>query len=185
MSTTPLTLLERLRTSSDPAAWRRFVELYTPLLFAWARRLGLREAEAADLVQDVFLHLLNKLPAFVYDRKQSFRGWLKTVAHNLWRNSRQRRSRAATGAIDLDALPGREAEAFWEADYRQFLVDRALAVMKTDFEPATWQACWEFVVNGRSAEDVAGALGITAEAVRAAKYRVINRLRRELAGLLD
>ena len=42
MNTTPVSLLERLRTSADQAAWRRFAELYASLLLAWARRLGLQ-----------------------------------------------------------------------------------------------------------------------------------------------
>ncbi len=49
MDSTSLTLLERLRTASDDSAWRRFVDLYTPLLQLWARRAGLSEADAADV----------------------------------------------------------------------------------------------------------------------------------------
>lgn len=183
MTNTPVTLLERLKRPADAQAWGRFVELYTPLLLSWARRLGLQEPDAADLVQDVFTLLLNKLPTFVYDHNKSFRGWLRTVALNQWRN-RQQKCRPATGQ-DLDGVPAPAAEAFWEAEYRDHLVDRALAVMKSEFQPTTWQACWEVVVNRRSAEDVGQQLGLRADAVRAAKYRVLNRLRRELDGLLD
>src|SRR5438094_974082 len=38
MTTTPVTLLERLRQTAGPDAWERFVELYTPMLYAWARK---------------------------------------------------------------------------------------------------------------------------------------------------
>lgn len=183
MSTTPVTLLERLKRPADAEAWGRFVELYTPLLLSWCSRLGLQQSDSADLVQDVFTHLLNKLPAFVYDHNKSFRGWLRTVALNQWRNRQQKR-RPATGH-ELDGVPAPEAEAFWEAEYREHLVNRALAVMRNEFQPATWQACWEVVVNQRSAEETGRQLGLTADAVRAAKYRVLNRLRRELDGLLD
>ena len=79
MNTTSFSLLERLRQPSDSAAWDRFVELYTPLLFYWGRRAGLQSADAADLVQDVFEVLLRKLPEFQYDRQKSFRSWLRTV----------------------------------------------------------------------------------------------------------
>ena len=44
---TPASLLERLRRPADPEAWARFVALYTPLLYRWARRAGLQEADAA------------------------------------------------------------------------------------------------------------------------------------------
>ncbi len=64
MSTTPVSLLEQLRQPTAARAWPRFVELYAPLLYDWARRLGLQDADAADLVQDVFAILLRKLPEF-------------------------------------------------------------------------------------------------------------------------
>lgn len=63
-NTTPASLLERLREPGDQEAWRRFVQLYTPLLFRAARRLGLPPEDASDLVQDVLALLVRKLPAF-------------------------------------------------------------------------------------------------------------------------
>jgi RNA polymerase sigma-70 factor (ECF subfamily) len=85
MNTTPVSLLERLRHPDQPAAWERFVELYTPLLCHWARRLGLRGPDGADFVQDVFTVLVQKLPEFRYDPGKRFRGWLWTVTVNTWR----------------------------------------------------------------------------------------------------
>jgi RNA polymerase sigma-70 factor (ECF subfamily) len=48
MESTPAGLLVRLRRPDDHAAWTRFVDLDTPLLFHWARRTGLQETDAAD-----------------------------------------------------------------------------------------------------------------------------------------
>lgn len=90
---TPASLLERLRQPAPESAWTRFVQLYTPLLFFWARRLGLRDADAADLVQDVLVLLVRKLPEFSYDRNKSFRAWLRTVTLNCWRNGARRTSK--------------------------------------------------------------------------------------------
>jgi RNA polymerase sigma-70 factor, ECF subfamily len=58
-------------------------------------------------------------------------------------------------------------------------------VMKTDFQEATWRACWENVVEGRPADEVACELGITVNAVYLAKSRVLRRLHQELDGFLD
>src|SRR5687768_5078078 len=79
MNETSASLLERLRRPADAEAWSRFVELYTPVLFAWARGVGLQDADAADLVQDVLAGLLRSLPTFQYDPGKSFRAWLRTV----------------------------------------------------------------------------------------------------------
>jgi RNA polymerase sigma-70 factor (ECF subfamily) len=186
MTATPVSLLERLRRPNEPEAWGRFVALYTPLIFTWARRVGLQESDAADLVQDVFALLVQKMPHFVHDRQGSFRAWLKTVTLNQWRANCRRAATRREGPGPLpDVAAPDELEAFWEAEYRQHVAAQALRVMRTDFEPQTWQACWEVVVDGQPAAQVARRLGVSVGTVYAAKCRVLARLREELAGLVD
>jgi RNA polymerase sigma-70 factor (ECF subfamily) len=186
MHTTSVSLLQRLRQPGEAEAWERFVSLYTPLLYYWARKIGVQEADVSDLVQDVFALLLQKLPQFVHDRQGSFRGWLRTVTLNKWRE----RCRRWAPPVDPDApladlaVPD-GAEAFWEAEYRQRLVGRALEVMQAEFQPTTWKACWQHVVEGRPVAEVAEELGLSANAVYLAKARVLRRLHQELDGLLD
>jgi RNA polymerase sigma factor (sigma-70 family) len=186
MQNTPVSLLERLRRPDEERAWTRFVDLYSPLLFAWARGVGLDESDAADLVQDVFTLLLQKLPSFVYRPGQSFRAWLKTVTLNKYRERRRRRApvQAADGLLD-DVPEPAAGEAFWEAEYRDRLASRALQVMRAEFQPATWRAFWETVVAGRPGAEVAAELEMTVNAVYVAKSRVLRRLRQELAGLME
>ena len=184
MYTTSVSLLERLRQPGAEEAWNRLVELYTPLLYYWAGRLGLQAEDAADLVQEVFTVLVQKLPEFRYDPHRSFRGWLRTIALNKWRDRGRRRIPRAAGQLALEQLAD-DDEAFWEAEYRQHLVGRALELMQAEFQPTTWKACWETVVSGRPAAEVARELGLTVDAVYAARSRVLRRLRRELDGLID
>ena len=187
MHTTSASLLLRLRQPDEQRAWDQFVDLYTPLLFHWSLRLGLKEADAADLVQDVFLVLSQQMAAFQYDGRKSFRGWLRTILHNKFHDRRRRAALPfAGGEVTLDQLPSPEPDAdLDETEYRQFLVSRALEVMQAEFQPTTWKACWEHVVADRPAADVARELGITPNAVYLAKSRVLRRLRVELDGLLD
>src|SRR5262245_51381060 len=105
MNTTSVSLLERLRKPEEREAWDRFVQLYTPLLFHWAQRQGLSTNDAGDLVQEVFLLLMRKLPEFVYDGQKSFRSWLKNVLHNRFRELRRARQplpAAGSGSDWLD-----------------------------------------------------------------------------------
>ena len=46
---TRLSLLVRLRDARDDGAWSQFVDLYAPLVFGFARKHGLQDADAADL----------------------------------------------------------------------------------------------------------------------------------------
>src|SRR5438874_4801834 len=172
MDPTSSSLLARVRRPADRDAWNRFVELYAPLLFAWARRLGLPPADAADLVQDVFLTLVRVMPSFRYDPGRSFRAWLKTVFLN---RHRQLARRPAGAGLPAD-VPESADDPLDEREYREYLVGRAVRLMEAQFEPATWKACWEVVVAGRPAADVAAELGLTVNAVYLAKSRVLRRL---------
>lgn len=188
MDSTSASLLERLRQPGAHEAWARFVHLYTPLFYYWARRLGLREPDAADLVQDVFTALIQKLPEFRYDRERSFRSWLHTVFVNKWHELGRRHAAAvpAGSPAGLSGVAGPDnVAALGEAEFRQHLTMRALQLMQADFEPATWKACWEHAVCGRPAADVARDLDLTVNAVYLATSRVLRRLRQELAGLLE
>ena len=199
MPITSLTLLERVRHESlcgdgavrrDNEAWNRLVELYTPLLFHWSLRTGLNEAESEDLVQEVFAALLTKLRTFERLRDGSFRKWLQVVTVNKCRE-RFRRKQLPTvngdgGSDPLSAVadPATLAE-FWEDDYRQQLVQRAMQIMQAEFSEKVWQACHQHIVLSRPAAEVAEELGITANAVRVYSSRVLARLRVELSDLLD
>lgn len=184
---TPVSLLERLCDRPESADWALFVELYTPLLYDWARRLGLAQEEAADLLQEVFTLLLRKLPAFRYDPARSFRRWLRAVFLNKLREmSRGRNLLGEADRPDLDQLAAHEDWEGWiEREYRQQLVGRAVAIMRADFAETTWRACWLTVVEGRAPADVAQELGVSLAVVYQARTRVLRRLRQELKDLLD
>lgn len=184
MHTTRISLLERLRQPGEELAWRRFVELYTPLLFHWAGKVGAGPDDAGDLVQDVLAILVRELPTFDYRPNRRFRAWLWTVLRNKWRERLRRGEPAAPLPPDVPD-PSPPPNDLEEAEYRSYIVNRALQLMKTGFEPQTWQACWECVVEGRPTAEVAVRLGMTTAAVLQAKSRVLRRLRQELSGLLD
>jgi RNA polymerase sigma-70 factor (ECF subfamily) len=186
MFTTSVSLLERLRGPASKPSWDRFVRLYTPLLYYWVRRLNMQEQDAADLVQDVLTTLVQKLPEFEYDRSKSFRAWLRAVTLNRWRNQQRRRPVTSLGDA-AEELPG-DAEAMdtlAETEYRDYLVGRALRLMRAEFEEQTWTVFWEHVAQGRPVAEVAAEYGVSPDSVYAAKSRILRRLRQELDGLLD
>jgi RNA polymerase sigma-70 factor (ECF subfamily) len=188
MHTTSFSLLQRLRQPGEQDSWARFVKLYTPLLFYWGRRAGLRPDDAADLVQEVLTVLVQKLPEFSYDGDKSFRNWLRTITLNKWRDYCRRRALQPRplDVADLSGLaePAQDG-AFAETEYRQQLVARALELLRAEFQPTTWQAAYALLSAGQPAADVARQLGISTNAVYLAKSRVLRRLREELSGLLD
>jgi RNA polymerase sigma-70 factor (ECF subfamily) len=181
MLTTSPSLLKRVRQPGDRAGWERFIQLYTPVLYSWATRAGVRDP--SDLVQDVFTTLVEQMPHFCYDPGRGhFRQWLKTILMNKLRKAARRPVPAPLADVPARSDPALE---FDDAEYRRHLMARALHLMQTDFQPATWKSFWECEVNGRPAAEVAGELGLTAGAVWVNKSRVLARLRQELTGLWE
>ena len=104
MFVTPASLLYRLRRPEENLAWHRFVELYSPLLFHWAKQLGYQESDGADLVQDVFVILWRKMPEFEYDPTKSFHAWLKTLFINRYRSLQRNRDLRHTSLAEQESM---------------------------------------------------------------------------------
>ena len=192
---TRVTLLVRLRDGRDADAWREFFDLYGPVVYRFARNRGLQDADAADLMQDVLRSVARNAAKMEYDPKRgTFRGWLYTVTRNKiynFLNSQRIRPRAS-GDDDarerLESLPSRDddgPDADWEREYQKRLTDRAMEIVKSEFQLATWEAFWGTAVDGKPAGEVGAALKMSAGAVYVAKSRVLARLRDEVKKMMD
>src|SRR5205807_4075476 len=97
-------LLLRIRDAGDRQAWVEFVEVYAPLVYGFARKHGLQDADAADLTQDVLQAVSGGIRRLDYDpRRGTFRGWLFTVVRNKLCNFLAARDRPGRGTGDTDA----------------------------------------------------------------------------------
>jgi len=184
--TTRPSLLLRLRDAQDHEAWVEFVSLYEPIAYRLLRRHGLQDADAREVMQDLFLAVSRSIdrwnPAV---ERGSFRGWLRRVTRNLVINRLKQCARrvTATGGSDLQAmldnLPADSDSETLEFDHelRRALFHQAADRVRGDVHAATWQAFWETGVIGTSTADAARKLGREVGAVRVAKCRVLPRLR--------
>ena len=64
--------------NGDEKAWNDLVDRYQRLIFAVPRRSGLNEEQCADILQEVFLTLFEKLDAI--EQPEKIRSWLVTTA---------------------------------------------------------------------------------------------------------
>jgi RNA polymerase sigma-70 factor (ECF subfamily) len=184
--TTRASLLLRLGNPGDHEAWVKFVTLYEPVVYRQLRQNGLQDADAWDVMQDLFLTVSRNIGRWDPSPEAgSFRGWLRRVVRNLVINWLKRRDRRATGSGDsgmqalLEMLPAAEGpeSAEFDRQVRRALFHRAARQVQGEVKQATWQAFWETGVVGTSAGEAANKLGMTVGAVRVAKCRVLARLR--------
>jgi RNA polymerase sigma-70 factor (ECF subfamily) len=185
MPDTRESLLIRIRDRDDSAAWHEFVNIYAPLIHAYAMRRGLQDADAADVAQQVLGSIARVASGFEYDRsKGAFRGWLFTVTRNQIRHhvARSQRNPTATGDTTfhqmLNEQPATtEEEETWNQQHQQQLFQWAMEKAKVDFREVTWEAFRRVAINGEKAPDVAASLGISVGAVYIAKSRVMAKIR--------
>ena len=198
-----MSLLRRVRTR-DADAWERLCSLYGPIVYGWCRRAGLQDSDAADATQDVFRTVFRSIGDFRGHGGEagdapagSFRGWLWVITRNQVRFHfrRQETVPLAFGGSDARNRFTEQAEvtvtqSIADADdpepdaaaTRCRIVHAALELVRGDFNPTTWAAFTRVTLQGHSPQEVAADLGMTENAVRQAKFRVLRRLRDELDG---
>ncbi len=91
-------LFKRCR-KGDQTAWNELIDRYQRLIFAIPRRAGLSEEEAAEVFQEVFVTLLEKLDDI--EQPDRLRSWLVTTAKfKTWAVVRGRKPQAEAGEGD-------------------------------------------------------------------------------------
>jgi RNA polymerase sigma factor (sigma-70 family) len=182
-------LLARIKDTGDRQAWAEFVDIYAPLVYGFAQKQGLQDADAADLTQEVLGAVARSAARLDYDpARGTFRGWLFRVVRNELCDfgAARRRHRPGTGDTDvkrwLDEQPAPSADeaAAWERDYERQLFALACDQVRRDFQETTWQAFWLTAIQGKSGKEVAGVLGLSTAAVYLARRRVTGRLREQI-----
>jgi RNA polymerase sigma-70 factor (ECF subfamily) len=183
---TRLSLLVRLRDSADADAWRTFVDVYGPAVFAFARRSGLQAADAADLTQEVCRNVSNAMRSDKYDADRGrFRGWLFTVVRNQLKMFRRSQSRRPRGAELVEDVPDDSAAETWDLECRRRLFAWACERVKPKVSTATWTAFWRLAVDSASGEVVAKETALSVAAVYLAKSRVLAKLRQVVTDVED
>jgi RNA polymerase sigma-70 factor (ECF subfamily) len=188
---TRASLLLRLRDPKDGEAWRQFVQVYAAVVYGFARKRGLQDADAADLMQDVFRAVASAAGRLQYDRARgTFRGWLYTVTRNKLYNfltGRRRRERASGDSDARELLEAQAAPPDGAAEFDQGYERRAFTWaaerVRGEFTAQTWQAFWLTAVDNVGAKEVGSRLGLSTGAVYVAKSRVLARLREEIQQL--
>lgn len=183
-------LVEGIR-ARDQDAWTRFVDEYSPLIYVWCRNSDLQPADALDVSQQVFHAVSRSISTFSKTSGNgSFRGWLFVVTKNLIRNylSRTLRGPRPQGGSSIQVRLLQEPELVDEeslsgtpsAAVRDSSMQSALDAARASFDERTWKCFWLVAMEEHSAVEVAEQLGMRPSAVRQAKYRVTQRLRRDL-----
>ncbi len=185
-------LVERLTNWEDQQHWQEFFETYWGLIYGVARKSGLTDAEAQDVVQETVITVAKNITK--YEREAgSFRGWLLHITR--WRIADQFRKRApatlqqktrgsSRGTATIDRVPdGVDIGATWEAEWQRHVFQAALERLKRKVDAKHYQIFDCLVVKEWPAAKVATNLRVGIAQVYLVKHRLSAQLKREVATL--
>ena len=193
---TRVTLLKRIKDMDDSDSWREFFETYWKLIYGYALRYGLTEAEAEEVVQETVIEVSRKMPGFNYDPARSFKAWLLHTTR--WRIQDQLRKRKRANAA---ARPGPETgthtdliervpdpagdylTALWEEEWQNNLMAAALDKIKVKVKPRQYQIFDLYVLKEWPVEKVAQTLRVSSGQVYLAKFKICRMLKKEIKAL--
>jgi len=194
---TSWTLVARLKNLDDEKNWEEFYRMYCALIVGVARKAGLREDEAQDVLQETMKSISMNIKDFeAHPEQGSFRGWLMKTAR--WRIQDQLRkrlpvsegSRRASGDTSttptIERVPNTaepDLESLCDAEWRERLMSRALQELQLEVKAAHYQILHHLMVERMSVEEVATLVGCSRAQVYLVKHRMVSRLKHIVACL--
>ena len=185
--------MSRLRNLDDQESWRTFFDLYWRLLYNVARRSGLDDSGAQEIVQDTVIAVARKMPEFRYDpARGTFRQWLlritrRRIVDHLRRIYRQPpQADVAPESLDEDeehaaAITDQSVSAIdaaWNEEWEKATFDAALARVRAEINPRHFQVFDYCVLKEWPVAKVASTLGMNAAQVYLARHRVSQAVQR-------
>jgi RNA polymerase sigma-70 factor (ECF subfamily) len=194
---TRATLIQRLQNWQDQASWQDFFDTYWKLIYGVARKGGLSESEAQDVVQETMMGVAKHILTFKYDPSVcSFKTWLLNMTR--WRMADQFNRRGPVAHLttphnnetpntqttaELIDPSSQKLEALWDAEWEKNLFDAALANVKRRMEPENYQIFDFYVNKGWEPEKVARSFDISLNQVYVCKHRVSELIKTEVQRL--
>ena len=192
-------LLSRLKNWDDHDSWRDFFEMYWRLIYDVARKAGLQDAEAQDVVQETIVAVAGQMQDFRYDPTRGrFKGWLCQITRRRIADQLRKRYRGTSGQQDatgsptiisqeaLEELPDpstKPMDEIWEQQWQQHLSALALARIKKKVRPEHFQIFDLYVLQGWTVTKVAKALGVSIALIYVTRHRVGALVKKELKRL--
>lgn len=187
--TTRSSVIRAVADTENAAAWNRLFDLYAGFVYSIARRKGLNDADADDIVQMVFADLARNLPSFKYDREKGrFRSYLAALVK--WRVID--RLKAVRRDADLKADFMEEAKAtgpgddeFADREWKAVAMDNALRRIKPSVRPEHYAAFVASTVEGQNTETVMKLYNLSRDNLYQIRKRLSERLRKVMSEVLD
>jgi RNA polymerase sigma factor (sigma-70 family) len=189
-------LVERLANWRDHRRWQEFFDTYWKVIYSAARKSGLTDVEAQEVVQETVITVAKNIDKLKYDPAiGSFKGWLLQITR--WRIADQFRKREPGNAkhpgsgddrltATIERVPDSrivDLDQVWEAEWKDNLFEAAIARVKKKIDPKQFQIFDCYVRKEWPAPKVAERLRVSVGQVYLARHRVGALLKKEIRAL--
>ena len=196
MLPTRQSLLSRLRDCQDQDGWREFFDAYWRLIYNVARKSGLNDVEAQEVVQATFIYLARRMPKFRYDpARGSFKSWLRAVTrsrisvycrseklgHKLLQQPLGNRDSDEARAIEELSDPSADAlDEVWQREWEENLLNAAFRSVRAKVSSQQLLIFRLATAGDLALNQVAKKLGVSLAQVYLARHRVGKLLKAEV-----
>jgi RNA polymerase sigma factor (sigma-70 family) len=153
------------------------------MLLAYLSKQGLKESDASDVVQDIFVKLLGKVGTYKRTAGK-FRTWLFSLAHNTLIDHARRQAsyrKALDGWADhlLRATLEESVQMAeeWVKIHREKILEHALRTIRTRTSSKAWACFEQRLLRNRPAAEIAVELKMDPNAVYVYASRVLKQVR--------
>lgn len=178
---TTTTILAGL-SARENDAWAHFASRFRQPILAFARKLGLSEVDAEDVVQETLLAFAEQFGAGQYDAsKGRLSKWLFGIAYRQAQNHRRQLARHArvqppNGGLS-DVIDEQFTTQTWDEQWERAVLDQCLARVRNEVDADTYRAFELVTFDEKSPAEAANILGSPIKMVYNAKHRVLKRIR--------
>jgi RNA polymerase sigma-70 factor (ECF subfamily) len=185
-------LVGRIKNTQDDKSWNEFHDLYRGLILGVAKKAGLQDAEALDVLQETMTAVSKNIGGFEANPERgSFRAWLLQMAR--WRimdqlkkrlpisvvGSRSDNATETTPAVERVPDPREvDLERLCDAEWKEQLMNQALKEVQLQINAEHYQIFYLLEIERRTIPDVARMVGRNRAPIYLIRHRVTNALKK-------
>jgi RNA polymerase sigma factor (sigma-70 family) len=192
-------LVARMKNPEDQETWTEFADLYRGLIFGVARKAGLREDEAKDVMQETMASVAKNIAGFEANPERgSFRAWLMQMARwrimdqlakrmPLWPGGDSPKDGTGTERTDtIDRVPDPkevDLERLCDEEWREQIFKAALKQVQGEVKAEHYQIFHLLEIEHKPIGEVGKMVGRSRAQIYLIKHRVLIALKRAVKHL--
>lgn len=161
---------------SDDSAWKRFNDIYSPLIRLHGHDCGLDSDSLDDLVQEVLISVASNTQNFTYDpAKGRFRDFLRSIIRH--RANDILRKKYRIGKVPVIEMDNPSLDDLFLEEWQKHVEKTALDMLKKNISAKHYQIYELLVIHRKRVKEVASFFGLPEQTIYSIRKRTEEKLK--------